>query len=237
MARDKILDENGDGHFGYGELLKPATVDALISQHNEHAEALDLIDSGKGVQVTDSTLTGVVSDYEVPSDATDICLVLESGDVDLTGIEMEGGWTDGRELELHNWGTTNSRIVIYHANETSDEENRFALPSDKNWVISKGCSAKLRYNATEQRLKLTALSGRSFPGLNVEDDLQIVTAQTAGSGVVFGTGGPKILSGPDDPEEVYAAPVGSLFLRINGGADTTLYVKESGTGNTGWVAK
>lgn len=33
------------------------------------------------------------------------------------------------------------------------------------------------------------------------------------------------------------APVGSLFTRTDGGASTTLYVKESGTGNTGWVAK
>jgi hypothetical protein len=27
-----------------------------------------------------------------------------------------------------------------------------------------------------------------------------------------------------------------LFLRTNGGTGTTLYIKESGTGNTGWVA-
>jgi peroxiredoxin len=31
--------------------------------------------------------------------------------------------------------------------------------------------------------------------------------------------------------------VGSLFLRTDGGANTTLYIKESGSGNTGWVAK
>ena len=34
-----------------------------------------------------------------------------------------------------------------------------------------------------------------------------------------------------------AAPVGSLYTRTDGGAATTLYVKESGTGTTGWVAK
>ena len=39
------------------------------------------------------------------------------------------------------------------------------------------------------------------------------------------------------PEGVVTAAVGSLYLRSNGGANTTLYVKESGTGNTGWVAK
>jgi hypothetical protein len=34
-----------------------------------------------------------------------------------------------------------------------------------------------------------------------------------------------------------AASVGSLWLRTDGGAGSTLYVKESGTGTTGWVAK
>jgi hypothetical protein len=47
----------------------------------------------------------------------------------------------------------------------------------------------------------------------------------------------NIRSGTGSPESNVTAPVGSLWLRTNGGASTTLYVKESGTGNTGWVAK
>lgn len=43
--------------------------------------------------------------------------------------------------------------------------------------------------------------------------------------------------GTNTPEGAVSARVGSIFLRTNGGASTTLYVKESGTGNTGWVAK
>ena len=43
--------------------------------------------------------------------------------------------------------------------------------------------------------------------------------------------------GTNSPEGVVSARVGSLFLRTNGGTSTTLYVKESGTGNTGWIAK
>ncbi len=44
-------------------------------------------------------------------------------------------------------------------------------------------------------------------------------------------------SGSGTPEGTIAAAVGSLYTRTDGGANTTLYVKESGTGNTGWVAK
>lgn len=39
------------------------------------------------------------------------------------------------------------------------------------------------------------------------------------------------------PEGAITAIVGSTRYRTDGGAATTLYVKESGTGNTGWVAK
>jgi hypothetical protein len=44
-------------------------------------------------------------------------------------------------------------------------------------------------------------------------------------------------SGSGSPEGVLTAPIGSLYTRTDGGASTTLYVKESGTGNTGWIAK
>ena len=47
----------------------------------------------------------------------------------------------------------------------------------------------------------------------------------------------KWFTGTGSPQSVVTAPVGSLFSRVDGGASTTLYVKESGTGNTGWVAK
>ena len=48
---------------------------------------------------------------------------------------------------------------------------------------------------------------------------------------------PEIIAGSGTPEGAITAPPGSIFLRRNGGAGTGFYVKESGTGNTGWVAK
>lgn len=44
----------------------------------------------------------------------------------------------------------------------------------------------------------------------------------------------EILAGEATPEGAIAANVGSLFLRTDGGASTTMYIKETGTGNTGW---
>lgn len=52
-----------------------------------------------------------------------------------------------------------------------------------------------------------------------------------GAGAVIWT------SGSGTPEGAVTAPIGSLYTRTDGGAGTTLYVKESGAGNTGWVGK
>jgi hypothetical protein len=61
-------------------------------------------------------------------------------------------------------------------------------------------------------------------------------ATFAGAVSVSGTAA-TFTSGTGSPESVKTAPVGSLYTRTDGGASTTLYVKESGAGNTGWIAK
>ncbi|WP_438748420.1 hypothetical protein [Pararhizobium sp. O133] len=43
--------------------------------------------------------------------------------------------------------------------------------------------------------------------------------------------------GNGSPEGSVTAPVGSEYVRLDGGAGTTRYSKETGTGNTGWIAK
>lgn len=44
-------------------------------------------------------------------------------------------------------------------------------------------------------------------------------------------------SGPGTPEGTLAAGIGSVWYRNDGGANTTLYIKETGTSANGWVAK
>jgi hypothetical protein len=61
-----------------------------------------------------------------------------------------------------------------------------------------------------------------------------VSSLMIGGGSFSSTG---IYSGVGSPQGVLTAATGSLYLNTSGGANTTLYVKESGSGNTGWVAK
>ncbi len=61
----------------------------------------------------------------------------------------------------------------------------------------------------------------------------ITPSSVAASGGVTGS---NLLSGTGTPEGAVTAGVGAIFQRTDGGANTALYRKESGSGNTGWVA-
>ena len=103
------------------------------------------------------------------------------------------------------------------------------------------------------QLQVTTADGGGFT------DLWVQNLRSVASGVVyFGTGwlslrapavgaltisnevdfAPSIVVGTGSPEGVKAYPIGSIYLRSDGGATTTLYVKTSGAATaTGWTAK
>ena len=68
-----------------------------------------------------------------------------------------------------------------------------------------------------------------FTNVSNIQNLNVINAVNVGSG--------QMLSGTGTPEAVVTAGVGSIFMRTDGGAGASLYVKESGAGNTGWIAK
>lgn len=84
-----------------------------------------------------------------------------------------------------------------------------------NGTADPTATARLRYN-----------SGLEL----VNDDFWI---NTAGKGLRVINA--KILSGAGSPEGVVTASIGSQFLRSDGVAGTTLYLKTSGSGTTGWT--
>ena len=45
-----------------------------------------------------------------------------------------------------------------------------------------------------------------------------------------------IFQGEGSPENNVAANIGSLYIRLDGGASTSLYIKEANTDSTGWRA-
>ena len=66
-----------------------------------------------------------------------------------------------------------------------------------------------------------------------------ITQSSGRTRISYGTPGarPSDWAGSGSPEGAVTDVVGSTYRRTDGGAGTSFYIKESGTGNTGWVAK
>lgn len=98
------------------------------------------------------------------------------------------------------------------------------LKSISEWLV-------VKYSlATKEELKLVDETLKSLIELKA-DKTSVYTKTVYYSATVFDS------YGSGSPEGVIVAGVGSTYRRTDGGANTTFYVKESGTGNTGWVAK
>lgn len=109
----------------------------------------------------------------------------------------------------------------------------------KRWFVGKEASTESGSNAGSNfriwRYNDDGTSiGQAF-GISRATGRVTVDAAGATAGVELGSSGPRIMAGTGSPESVVTAPVGSLWLRTD--SATTLYVKQTGTGNTGWVAK
>ena len=83
----------------------------------------------------------------------------------------------------------------------------------------------LKIDGTSDYCLVTGFNATGLPSLNY-----LYTDTTGNTNVAQ-------LVGTGTPESVIEAGIGSTYLRLDGGTSTTLYVKETGTGNTGWVAK
>jgi hypothetical protein len=167
-------------------------------------------------------------------------------------VGTNGGTTAGTISNSGNWDfgggslTTTSTLncgTIGCFNVISTGLGRFASGSNIGWTSS----TQLNNSSTDGILRVTNNAGTdftrmqfggttsSFPALKRSTTtLQFVLADDSGFAASqdlynrFGSG---------TPEGSITAPVGAIYHRTDGGANTSLYVKESGAGNTGWVAK
>jgi len=120
--------------------------------------------------------------------------------------------------EIGKSGLTTSAITMTHDAAT---DRRMMITGNGIQVVSNSVPSALQAMGLQ-----TTYGGNLIVGIG-----------TAGDGILLGGSGPRWISGTGSPEGVHTAVIGSLYSRTDGGAGTSLYVKESGTGNTGWIAK
>jgi hypothetical protein len=130
-------------------------------------------------------------------------------------------------------------MLVANANAGVSTDVRLRSGGNERWIIQKTNEAESGSNAGSNfRLYRRADNGTglSYP-ITINRATGKFTLGDVGStaGLEFGSNGPRIMAGTGSPESVVSAPVGSLWLRTD--SSTTLYVKQTGTGNTGWIAK
>jgi hypothetical protein len=172
-----------------------------------------------------------------------------------TGAQVKAVGTNRAPTVAGDFYSPASDIVVKASTETGgvpefriDTGTAYGLYSfyssgAKQWSIgaqATGVGNISFFNSSDTVLCQIRQNGELRPGANNSYDIGSsgnVWASTYSTNFRPGDGSPIWTSGAGSPEGAEAAPVGSLFTRTNGGAGTTLYVKESGSGNTGWVAK
>lgn len=189
-----------------------------------------------------------------PLAGTEVLPIVQSGTTKKVSV---ANFTAGRSIagSAATFSGTTPSVLLTDSSAT----RRSAIGFDSlggSWSLDVGNdvyfkSAAIGSNPTDGCfLYLSRLLGPLVLGTNAASRLSIDSAgdtsiltgdlkiSTAGKAINFaGNGGAVWRCGAGTPEGVVTAPVGSLYTRTDGGAGTTLYVKESGAGNTGWVAK
>jgi len=109
-----------------------------------------------------------------------------------------------------------------------DSNDGSVIGSNQHWNDSSASFSKgvVTNSASNINLYPNSFKNITSPLMTPSSTVPIVRHQWGWSSDYEGNG---------SPEGVVTANVGSLYRRLDGGTGTSVYIKESGTGNTGWV--
>jgi hypothetical protein len=224
-AASVTIDNN---YFNYGSTIEPP-----IRLYCAVAPALNIVQSRFDLSGTNSV--PIVKSYNSAGDATRIGWH-DSFINGVSGSPMFEASTGQRLAESANDQSRflNKGLGLYNAQPLTGR-------GGSGYVLDVLDSTFQNPSAPVARFGLASNADRAFGGfrggLVVRYDATIDRAAVEVTNADFRIGGLSWTTGAGSPEGLIAAPVGSLYTRSDGGAGTTLYIKESGTGNTGWVAK
>ncbi|HJQ08070.1 MAG TPA: glycosyl hydrolase family 28-related protein [Candidatus Saccharimonadales bacterium] len=234
----------------------------LRDSNDNTVEATQIEDCGTGVYL-DGTTPGAQDASRIRDVRVEGCTVgINIASANVRDTVIDGLWWDGSTpTPIADSGTTTRRTGML----LSARDSNSIVELDSGWQfvsgdsINLGTSSSALAAATDTPLYLrgNAINSSSAVGtwigngatLNTSGarivgfsrDTPVTHAQPVSyvnqDGSYEFASGVKVMSGNGSPEGSVTAPQGSMYLRANGGAGTTLYIKESGAGNAGWVAK
>jgi len=233
-------------HGGGGQTLN---LDYADNTHVSASLWTDIVDTANStnttVRMSKSTNhirllgTGFVDYYK----ATDFTHIHQSNGsyVIFSRDEGAGDTTSGVGVALGNHGANEGFALSEYLNTAASGAPFFRtrfLPRNNAdsgpLVAAQYAGIYLTKTAGADTCKTELMSTGGTLTLNADGSTSLSSTKLEFSGVASLLG---IFVGSGTPESVVTAVVGSIFLRTNGGAGTTLYVKQSGVGNTGWIGK
>jgi hypothetical protein len=193
--------------------------------------------AASNVALTGGAIDDIVIGGSTPADLTAVDLTAET--FTATGKSLTGSAADSLLDLATTWNTTGTPTAIkLNVTDTASNSNSKAID------LQRGGSSV--FSVRKDGFALAAVGFGSNTWYTSSGGVLMTRVSSefgktnfplfSGGAVKIGSTA-AIIEGTGTPESAVTAPVGSLFLRTDGGASTTLYVKESGSGNTGWVAK
>ncbi|WP_374651079.1 hypothetical protein [Rhizorhabdus sp.] len=152
-----------------------------------------------------------------------------SGDV----YQGAAGWTCTR--------TGQARSPVLLQITAGSPTATFLAGNGSDWPVGSPISTRYDLEGIPAGTTISAKSGSTWTlsaNATRSANVQIFDARFQAIGPVetqCGVG--RVLEGYGSPEGVVSALIGTTYQRRDGGTGTSNYFKESGTGNTGWVAK
>jgi hypothetical protein len=175
---------------------------------------------------------------------------LAAGDIPAGGIASlvyDGTYyqlINAADLATHKTDTTNPHAVTKAQVGLSNVTNAAQMPLTGGTFtgnVALGSSAFTPFSPSFLLSFYYYDSAGTAKGIALESDyggnLTLFDSTFAAYPVWHGGRSGPFYKGAGSPEGAVTAPAGAIYQRTDGGASTTLYVKQSGTGNTGWVAK
>lgn len=162
-------------------------------------------------------------------------------------VDVRG--TDGSIAQFRSTSAGTQRALIVSVNNTSADVGLAASGAGSgNLVFLTGSTERARISMTgglfginessmAAQLDVRGNSSSTGSAFRVRNSTPTTLFEVSNAGVITLPNGVLFTSGSGSPEGVVTAPAGSMYTNTTGGAGATFYVKESGVGNTGWVAK
>jgi hypothetical protein len=255
IASNKVTDERTFAFFGTA---------ANTFAEGDHTHSFTVSEGGVALDTDISTLDFDASDFvltESPENEVNIGLAYGTSagtpaegnhahaadyqplDADLTavaGLAISGfvARTGSGTAAARTLTGTSNQISVGNGDGVSGNPT-FELSTDI--IISDGTATLKVQSNTDDALLVETTGGTdifsvsgSTGRVKVSNSFELIAT---GDIRLASESGPLIKSGSGSPEGVVTAVIGSMYLRTDGGASTTLYIKTSGSGSTGWTAK